>query len=107
MDFFLKHQQLILRTIGGLFLLVGFVVQFWVVAQPKATQNDLASANLARMEASISGSSKITQNKSNSSKFLNELKKKQKKQLEYVTYFIMLLGVLSLGSSFLKKKEES
>ncbi len=105
MEYFLKHQTVILRVVGGLFILVGFVVHFWVVPPKGVSKNDLAAANLARMEASVSGSSKKASSKKDESRFLNELKEKQKKQLEYLTIFVMVLGALSLGSSFIKRKE--
>jgi len=107
-EYFLKHQQIILRTVGALFLLLGFVVHFWVVPQKGLSKNDRAAANLARIEASVSGksSSKATKKKSDTSKFLKELKNTQKKQMEYLTIIVMLLGAGSLGYSFIKKKEE-
>ncbi|MEA2073721.1 MAG: hypothetical protein U9O86_09065 [Campylobacterota bacterium] len=106
MEYFLKHQTVILRVVGGLFILVGFVVHFWVVPPKGISKNDLAAANLARMEASVAGSNKKqSSSKKDESTFLNELKEKQKKQLEYLTIIIMVLGALSLGSSFIKKKE--
>lgn len=107
MAYFLKHQQVILRSLGALLLLVGFVIHFWTIPQKGVSQNDRAAANLARMEASVKGSStaQITKSKPDSSKFLDELKGQQEKQVEYFTILIMLLGIGSLGYSFLKKKE--
>jgi len=107
MEYFLKYQQVILRALGALLLLVGFVIHFWTVPQKGVSQNDRASANLARMEASVKGSSstKKAKSKPDSSKFLDELKGQQEKQMEYFTIVIMLLGVGSLGYSFLKKNE--
>lgn len=106
MEFFFKYKIEILRVVGVLFLLSGFVIHFWVVPQPVATQNDLAAANLARMEASVSSTSVSSSKKaSKESSFLKEFKEKQKQQLQYVTIFVMLLGAAALGGSFLKKKE--
>ena len=89
-------------------MLIGFVIYFWVVPQEGISQNDRAAANLARMEASISGSSnsKKEKSKGDSSKILKELKETQKKQLKYLTILAMLLGGASLGYSFIKKKED-
>jgi len=107
-EYFLKHQQIILRTAGALFLLIGFVIHFWVVPQKGVSKNDRAAANLARMEASVAGSStpKAAKKKSDTSKFLKELKKTQEQQVEYLTIIIMILGAGSLGYSFIKKKDE-
>ena len=108
MEYFLKHQQVILRTVGGLFLLIGFVVHFWVVPQEGFSKNDRAAANLARMEASVSGKSSASsgKKKSDNAKFLKELKDKQKKQIKYLTIMAMVLGAGSLGYSFIKKGDE-
>ncbi|CAI6146539.1 MAG: hypothetical protein SPLUMA2_SPLUMAMAG2_00371 [uncultured Sulfurimonas sp.] len=47
MEFFLKYQQVILRSLGGFLLLIGFIVHFWTVPQEGISQNDRAAANLA------------------------------------------------------------
>jgi len=107
MEFFLKYQQVILRSLGGFLLLIGFVIHFWSVPQKGISQNDRAAANLARMEASVKGSGtrNQTKQKSDHSKFLKELKGQQEKQVEYFTILIMILGAGTLGYSFIKKKE--
>ncbi|MDF1876584.1 hypothetical protein JHD47_01995 [Sulfurimonas sp. SAG-AH-194-L11] len=106
MEYFLKHQQVILRSLGALLLLVGFVIHFWTVPQKGVSPNDRATANLARMQASVKGTPATQKSKSkpDSSKFLDELKSQQEKQIEYFTILMMLLGAGSLGYSFLKKK---
>lgn len=108
MEFFLKYQQVILRSLGAFLLLIGFVIHFWTVPQKGISQNDRAAANLARMEASVKGSesTKQTKQKSDNLKFLKELKDQQEKQVEYFTILIMILGAGSLGYSFIKKKED-
>lgn len=106
MEFFLRNKTLILRTIGVLMLLVGFVMNFWIVPPQGLTENELAKANIARMEAQAKGTSLSSSNsaKKDDSKFLENLKNTQKKQLEYLTIFMMLFGGASLGVSFLKKR---
>lgn len=107
MDYFFKYQTVILRTLGAMMLLIGFIVHFWVTPKEVVSANDRAAANLARMEASVSGSGQIKQKKqTDNSKFLHELKKTQAKQAEYLTIIVMVLGGLSLGYSFIKRKEE-
>lgn len=108
MEYFLKYQQTILRVLGGFLLLVGFVIHFWTLPQKGVSQNERASANLARMDASVQGkgSPNQSQAKADSSKFLKELKGQQAKQVEYLTILVMILGIGSLGYSFIKKKEQ-
>ena len=107
MEFFLKYQQVILRSLGGFLLLIGFIVHFWTVPQEGISQNDRAAANLARMEKSVqdSGSTNQRKQKYDHSQFLKELKAQQEKQIEHSTILIMILGALSLGYSFIKKKK--
>lgn len=108
MEIFLKYQQVILRAGGAFMLLVGFVIHFWIVPQEGFSKNDLAAANLARMEASLSGGSATssTKGKPDASSYVKALKDTQKKQMQYLTIIAMILGVGSLGYSFKPKKEE-
>jgi len=108
LKFFFKHQQAILRGGGAFMLLVGFVIQFWVVPQEGISKNDLAAARVARMEASISGGNTAKENngKPDASSYTKGLKNTQKKQMQYLTIIAMILGVASLGYSFKPKKEE-
>ena len=107
MDFFLKYKTVILRTAGALMLVVGFAVHFWVTPKEGFTKSELAAANVARMEAKVrGGSSKSAKSaKKNDSKYLDELKNTQEKQMRYLTIIAMVLGVGFLGYSFVKKEE--
>jgi hypothetical protein len=107
LEFFTKHKILIFRSAGAFMLLVGFVVHFWTTPKEGLTQNEIAAANVARMEAKVAGGSSSSKEtaKTDDSKFLEELKNTQAKQLEYLTIIAMILGVGFLGYSFVKKKE--
>ena len=107
MEFFLKHKTLIFRSIGIVFLLAGFLVRFWVMPQEVISNNDRATENLARMEASVArGSAKSQKKKVDNRHFIKKLKETQKKQLEYLTILAMALGSASFAYSFLGKKEK-
>lgn len=106
-DFFLKHKVMIFRAVGSFMLLIGFVIYFWATPKEGLSQNEIAAANVARMEARTSGgsgSSKKTSH-SSSSKILEELKNTQKKQMQYLTIIAMILGVGFLGYSFMPKRD--
>ncbi len=109
MDFFLKHKIVIMRSLGGVMLVVGFAIHFWTTPKEGISANDRAAANVARMEAKAkgSGSSSEKKAKKDDSKFLDELKDTQAKQLQYLTIIAMILGVGFLGYSFIPKKEEA
>jgi len=109
MEFFLKHKIVIMRSLGGVMLVIGFAVHFWTTPKEGISANDRAAANVARMEAKVKGKSS-TQSKSSKksdSKFLDELKDTQAKQLQYLTIIAMILGVGFLGYSFMPKRQES
>ena len=105
MEFFNRYKIIILRSIGAVMLVVGFAVHFWVTPQEGLSANQRAAANVARMEAKMagSGSGKKTAKKDHSS-FLKELKDTQEKQMQYFTIIAIILGIASLGYSFIPKK---
>ena len=90
-------------------LVVGFAIHFWTTPKEGISANDRAAANVARMEAKVKGQSSTQSKPSNKSdsKFLDELKNTQAKQLKYLTIIAMILGVGFLGYSFMPKKKES
>jgi len=108
MEYFRKNSIVILRSLGALMLVVGFTIHFWSMPKKGLSANEQAAANVARMEAKVAGSSSKSKKatKEKSSDFLQELKKTQAKQLEYLTIIAMLFGVGFLGYSFVPKKEE-
>ena len=106
MEFFLKHQLVILRSLGALMLLIGFAVHFWVTPKEGLSENDKAAARVARMEAGAK-EKRLSQGASkekDASKFVDTMKDTQAKQLQYMTIMIMVLGLGFLGYSFMPKK---
>ena len=109
MGFFLQHKAVILRIVGSLMLVIGFAIHFWVTPKEGLSENDKAAARVARMEAQVKGSSSKSSksSKQDTSKFLEELKSTQAKQMQYMTILAMLFGVGFLGYSFISKKEDT
>ncbi|WP_457749280.1 hypothetical protein [Sulfurimonas sp.] len=106
MDFFLKHKIIIVRTIGIIMLLLGFVIHFWAMPKMLVSENEIAAANVARMEASVKGRTAVAKKiKPDMSHFTKALVSAQQERMRYITIFAMILGVLFLGYSFLKKEE--
>ena len=108
MEFFLKHKTVIMRSLGALMLVIGFAIHFWTTPKEGISANDRAAANVARMEAKAKGqsSAQSKSSKKSDSKFLDELKNTQAKQMQYLTIIAMILGVGFLGYSFMPKKEQ-
>ncbi len=105
-NIFKKHQKLIFRSLGALLLVLGFVLQFWSIPKGTLSKAELAAANVARMEASVNGSSVQPQKaKPDASHVVEALKETQAKQRRYLTIVAMLFGVGFLGYSFIQKKE--
>ena len=109
MEFFLKHKTVIMRSLGAVMIVIGFTIHFWATPKEGMSANERAAANVARMEAKVKGqnSAQSKSSKKSDSKFLDELKGTQAKQLQYLTIIAMILGVGFLGYSFLPKKEEN
>jgi len=107
LEFFIKNQKIILRSLGALLLVVGFVINFWVTPQKAVSINAIAEANLARMEASVKGvaGSQKRVKKADPTHISKALKATRARQMRYMTIIAMVLGALFLGYSFLKKEE--
>lgn len=109
MEFFLKHQTVIFRSAGAFLLVLGLVLFFWAAPQKVMTENEKAAANLARMEAAVSGGSSsksTTQPSSNHSQISQAMIETQKKQIRMLMIMVMIFGVGFLGYSFLKKENK-
>jgi hypothetical protein len=106
-EFFNKHQTVIFRSVGAFMLLVGFVVHFWITPKEVLSENEIAAANVARMEAKVAGGSSSTKKsaKKDSSKYLQKLKSSQEKQMQYLTIVAMIFGIGFLGYSFKPKSD--
>ncbi len=107
MKFFIKHQKVLLRSVGGVLILVSFVAFFWTTPKKGFSENEIAAANVARMEASIAGKSSATSKKRpEKSPFLDTYKQTQEKQIRYMLIVMMIFGIGFLAYSFLKKDKE-
>ena len=85
-------------------LLIGFVVHFWITPNISVSANEIAAANIARMEASIAGKSKA-KSKPDAGSIVKALKETKEKQMQYLTIFAMIFGIGFLAYSFIKKEE--
>lgn len=107
MEFFLKHQTVIFRGVGAFMLVLGLSLYFWAAPQKAMSANERAAANLARIEASVSGKSSSSQIQSNDSSQISQaMIETQKKQLRMLMIMVMLFGAGFLGYSFLKKENK-
>jgi len=89
-------------------LVVGFVAFFWATPKEGVSANKVAAANVARMEARVSGLSTTTNSsKQNESRFSEKFKETRENQLKYLMIIMMIMGVGFLGYSFLKKSNYS
>lgn len=87
-------------------IVFGLGVQFWTTPKEGVLESEIAAANVARMEASVAGSSSSkTAAKPSGAKFVEEFKNAQEQQARYATIILIFLGVGFLGYSFIKKKE--
>jgi uncharacterized protein YjeT (DUF2065 family) len=108
-EIFINNKIIIFRVFGALLLLVGFAVYFWASPKKVLSQNEIAAANIARIEAHVSGASVASPkaSKPDTSKFLEKLKSTQEKQIRFLTVVAMIFGIGFLGYSFIKPKSDS
>ena len=88
-------------------LIIGFAAFFWVTPKEGASANEIAAANVARMEANVAGTSSASATtKQDEPKFLEKFKQTRENQLKYLMIIMMVLGVAFLLYSFLKKEKD-
>lgn len=103
-EIFLKYRVVVFRVFGGLLLVVGFVVHFWATPKEVAlSENEIAAMNVARMETSVASATSSAKEsvKPDASKFVEELKNAQEKQVEHMTILAMAFGTGFLIYSFI------
>jgi len=106
MEFFIKHQKVLLRSIGAVLIVVSFAAFFWTAPKKGFTENEVAAANVARMEAKMAGQSSSSSSKEpKESPFLQTYKQTQEKQMRYMLIIMMVFGIGFLGYSFLSSKK--
>lgn len=103
--FLQKHKLVLIRTVGAFLLVIGFVVHFWLNPKQGYSEAQIAAANVARMEASVSPYKGQTQHakKNTGALFAQEYKQTREEQVRYLTIFAMIFGVGFLIYSFIKK----
>ena len=97
------NKKLASKIIGANFLLMALVLLFWSQPKEGMSENEKAAANLARMEAKVSGSSQ--KKASESSGFMEEYRQKQKAQVQLFLIIMTIAGTGFLGYGFFKKEE--
>jgi len=105
-EVFIRYKIVIFRVVGIMMLLIGFVLFFWMSPKEGFSENEIALANLERMEASLKGGSGTTSKQSqkpDASKFVQELQNAQQQQVEYLLIATMIFGALFLLYSFISK----
>lgn len=106
LELIIKHKIILSRSIGVFFLVIGIAALFWSKPENVLSENEIAQANIARMEASLPQnvvSSKKQTPKSPS--FMKAYKEKQKEHMRYLVIALIISGMAFIGYSFIKKKE--
>lgn len=108
MKFFNKHKTLIFRVLGSLLLVLSFVVYFWKTPKEGLTENEIAAANVARMEARMASQmgGSTHKKKPDASQIAEKFKNTREDQLRYTLILMMVFGIGFLGYSFISKKDE-
>jgi len=98
-----KNKSFAAKVMGANFLLMALLLLFWSQPKEGMSENEKASANLARMEAKVSGSSQ--KKASEPPSLMKEYREKQKAQLQIFLIIMVIAGVGLLGYGFFKKEE--
>ncbi|WP_373072500.1 hypothetical protein [Sulfurimonas sp.] len=109
MEFFLKHQIAIFRTLGSLLLVISIAAFFWTAPKKGYTENEIAAANVARMEARIAsqmGGGGTAKREPDASEIAERFKNTREDQLRYTLIIMMIAGVIFLGYSFISNKND-
>jgi hypothetical protein len=107
LEILVQYKKPLIRTLGALLLLIGFVIHFWVTPKEGLSEIEIAAANVARMEASVSGKSTSTKTQSTgTAPFFEEFKSTREKQMQYLTIIVMVLGAGFLLYSFFQKEKD-
>ncbi|MBE0498194.1 MAG: hypothetical protein IBX43_03000 [Campylobacterales bacterium] len=102
LKWFKHNKRLAYKITGANFLLMALVLLFWSQPKEGLSENEKASANVARMEAKVSsaGGSKPLPPPN----FMQEHQETQKKQLRIFLVIMVIAGAGFLGYGFLKKE---
>lgn len=88
---------------GANFLVMALVLLFWSQPKEGMSEDEKAAANVARMEAQISGNSQKEASRPPS--FMKEYKQTQKAQLRVFLILMVISGAGFLAYGFLKKED--
>jgi hypothetical protein len=81
---------------------------FWKTPKRGYTENEIAAANVARMEARIAGEigGNTQTNKPDTSPFLEKFQDTREKQIRYALILMMIFGLGFLVYSFISGKKQ-
>jgi len=99
------HQKQLSLAAGVLMLLLASAMLFWDNRGDTVTEESLAAANVARMEARMQAQSSGAKASPETSIFSGNYREKQQQQLRYAVIALMITGVGFLLYGFLKKEE--
>lgn len=105
LEFIIKHKIILSRTIGIVLLVVGIAALFWAKPDTALTENEIAEANIARMEASLPQNIASSKKQSQTPSFMKAYKEKQKEHIRYLVVALIVCGIAFIGYSFIRKRE--
>ena len=102
-----KHKKVVARTLGILLLVGGIAALFWEKKDTALIEaNKAAEANIKRMEASLPHSSGSVKKQESHSPYMKAYLQKQQEHLRYLVILAIIGGIVFLGYSFIKKKDD-
>lgn len=98
-----ENKKLASKIMGANFLVMALILLFWSQPKESMSEDEKAAANVARMEAQVSGNSQ--KKASQPPSFMKEYKQTQKTQLRIFLIFMVISGTGFLAYGFLKKED--
>lgn len=105
LELIIKHKIMLSRSVGIFLVVIGIAALFWSKPEKVLTENEIAEANIARMEASLPQNTVTPKKQTKSSPFMKAYKDKQKEHIRYLVIVLIISGVAFFGYSFIKKRE--
>jgi hypothetical protein len=102
-----QYQRQLSMGVGVVLIVISAAWLFWDMSKSAVSDEEAkAAANVARMEARMSGTSTATQKAPDKPIFMDVYKAKQKEQLKYTIIIMMIAGIGFVGYSFIRRKKD-
>jgi hypothetical protein len=98
-----RHQRWLSLGIGSLFLIIALAMLFWSNGNSVSREEQIAQANIERMEARMRGESPSSSGQSN--KALEQFYESRQQQMQYLLIAMIISGIALMAYGIFNKKK--